>query len=239
MWAQVVPPSAQVLAVVDITAVDGLAASGESAVFVAGAEESFEVGVRGVAVDGEHAARDGVAEHPIPAGGHAGEAAGGVDVDRGAPDEFGGSVAEPGEGEGWDGDVHDGPDGAETAEPERWVRRGGWVVLWGAGEQHVGEDVGSELADGAWVGDEIGAAIGCFGSRASGRAGTRANHRAGTGARARVGRHGGGSEGRARLGGGIADGARLLRQSVVDPVHERRGPDVDELAHPVGPVGRP
>ncbi len=75
--------------VVDVAAVDGLAASGESAAFVAGAEEAFQVGVGCVAVDGEDAAGDGVAEHPIPAGGVSDEAAGGVDVDGGASDQFG------------------------------------------------------------------------------------------------------------------------------------------------------
>ncbi|CDK00545.1 hypothetical protein MIC448_2610001 [Microbacterium sp. C448] len=55
-----------VLAVVDVAAVDGLAAAGESAVFVAGAEESLQVGAGGVAVDGEDAARHRVAQNPIP-----------------------------------------------------------------------------------------------------------------------------------------------------------------------------
>ncbi len=63
-----------VVAVVDVAAVDGLAASGESAVFVAGSEEAFEVGARGVAVDGEDSAGDGVAEYPVPPGCATGQA---------------------------------------------------------------------------------------------------------------------------------------------------------------------
>ena len=68
--------------VVDVAAVDGLSASGESAVHVSHPEGALQLLGGRVSVDREHRARDRVRQDAVPSGAAAGEFAGRARVDR-------------------------------------------------------------------------------------------------------------------------------------------------------------
>ena len=134
--------------VVDLAADRSPAASGEPAVLVASAEK-VALRERGpVPVDGHKGPVDGVGEHPRPRWGVPGQAPGGVRIDRRPADKVRGAVVGAEEGEGGDDDLHLR---ADRAEPAGCVAGAGRVDRWAAGEEEVGEDVGTDLIDTAGV----------------------------------------------------------------------------------------
>ena len=216
--------------VVDFGADGGDAASGESTVLVAGAQVAAQRMRHPVGVDGEHCVGDRVGDEAFPRGGVAGEAPGGGRVDGGASDEVARHLG-AGQRERGDDDLHVGAD--------RTQRAGGRVACvvegWGAGEEQVGEDVGSDLVDGSTVGvDDV---AGAFGACVDDRAGL-----AGEPVVDAFGDHGGhrgddvahavaaGDEAHGAVGGGIlvalGEGARVHLQ----------GEHLDLGTHPVGGV---
>jgi hypothetical protein len=122
----------------------GASASGEPAMHVPRLQVPVHrrgdaVGIRGEDESGDRVGEDAVPD-PVRSGEHG---AGGVGVDRGQPVDRGAAVGGAGGGEGGDGDLNGCADRAEAAA--------GRVDGGLAGQDQVGEQIGTGLVDGAGV----------------------------------------------------------------------------------------
>ncbi|GGM63635.1 hypothetical protein GCM10010489_39010 [Microbacterium saperdae] len=134
-----------VVVVVDLAAVHRHAASGESAVLIAGAEEPPHALGRCVGIGlGDHAL--GIEEESAPAGVASGQVAGDIGVEWTVAVELGDSIVDARESGGRDRDLNARLDVVEPAAVRLARIRG---------EQEVGEEIGTDLIDRAGVGGDV------------------------------------------------------------------------------------